>query len=189
MDFRIHIPEPILFSPLKHYLPFIREFVNSRTLAINDPGLKELIREIKHIGTCVMDIYTGKLSQEDIFSEVLDFLKANNIREKENYKAWTGTDFNDYRLIPLSDTSQWTLKYHNQEARYVHIFPARSSPHSFRVKANTLKSAILYVMIIGKDYVSEDDLNEARALAGLSPVREVSDAEAVMEMIEILRNQ
>ena len=72
--------------------------------------------------------------------------------------------------------------------RYAHIFPARSSPHSFRIKANTIKSAILYVVLIGKDYVSEEDLNTARALAGLSPVKEVADAEAVTEMIEILRS-
>jgi len=51
-----------------------------------------------------------------------------------------------------------------------------------------MKSAILYLVLIGKDYVSEDDLNKARALAGLSPIRDVADAEAVTEMIEILRN-
>ena len=187
MNIVTNIPEPLLFNPLKHYLPFIRDFVNSRNLKINDPGLKELTRELKHIGTCVMDIYTGEFSQEKIFSEILEFLEINKLQEKEVYKGWTGTGFNDYRIFSLSDTSQWTLKYHNHVTRYVHIFPARSSPHSFRVKANTLKSAILYIIIFGKDYVSDDDLNAARALAGLSPVREVADAEAVTEMIEILR--
>jgi hypothetical protein len=111
----------------------------------------------------------------------------NKIEERGLYKSWAGMDFNDFRITTLSDSSLWTLKYHNHETRYVHIFPARSSPHSFRIKANTLKSAILYTILIGKDYVSEDDLNAARALAGLSPVREVADAEAVTEMIEILR--
>jgi hypothetical protein len=187
MNIESHIPEPLLFNPLKHYLPFIRNFVTNRTLNINDAGLKEFTRELKHLGTCVMDIYTGELTQEAIFNEVEDFLKKNNIHKKEFYKEWAGTDFNDYRIISLSDGSQWTLKFHNHETRYVHIFPARSSPHSFRIKANTLKSAILYITIIGKDYVSEDDLNAARALAGLSPVKEVADAEAVTEMIEILR--
>ncbi len=181
------LPEPILFNPLKHYLAFIREFVSSRTLTINNPRLKELTRELKHIGTCVMDIYTGVLTQEEIFKEVLDFLKTNDLKEKEAYKSWTGTDFDNYRIVALSDTSQWTLKYHDHETRYVHIFPARSSPHSFRIKANTLKSAILYIIIFGKDFVSDDDLNAARALMGLSPVKEVADAEAVTEMIEILR--
>jgi len=187
MDFGIFIPEPIMFNPLKHYLPFIREFVSSRTLAINDPGLKELTRELKHIGTCVMDIYTGELSLKNIFTEIIEFLETNDLKDNEVYKAWTGIDFDDFKIMTLSDASQWTLKYHNHETRYVHIFPARSSPLSFRVKANTLKSAILYIIIFGKDYVSDDDLNASRALAGLSPVREVADAEAVMEMIEILR--
>ena len=152
-----------------------------------DPGLKELTRELKHLGTCVMDIYTGELSQENIFREITEFLRTNNIRAKELYKVWAGTGFNDFRIISLSDDSQWTLKFHNHETHFVHIFPARSSPHSFRIKANTLKSAILYIIVIGKDYVSDDDLNAARALAGLSPVKEVADAEAVTEMIEILR--
>jgi DNA-binding ferritin-like protein (Dps family) len=183
------LTEPILFNPLKHYLGFIREFVSNRTLTINDPRLKELTRELKHIGTCVMDIYSGNLSQEGILKEILEFLEANNLKEKESYKSWTGTDFDNFKIVTLSDSSQWTLKYHNHETRYVHIFPARSSPHSFRIKANTLKSAILYIIIFGKNYVSDDDLNAARALMGLSPVKEVADAEAVTEMIEILRNR
>jgi hypothetical protein len=163
--------------------------VNSRNLTINDPGLKELTRELKHIGTCVMDIYTGEFSQEKVFKEIKEFLRIKHLQEREVYKGWAGTGFNDYRIVSLSDTSQWTLKYHNHETRYVHIFPARSSPHSFRIKANTLKSAILYIIIFGKNYVSDDDLNAARALMGLSPVKEVADAEAVTEMIEILRNR
>ena len=187
MDLTVQIPEPLLFNPLKHYLPFIREFTSNRTITINDPGLKDLTRELKHIGTCVMDIYKGSLPQVTIFKEIIEFLKINDLRAKEPFKAWAGIDFDDYRIIPLSDTSQWTLKYHDHETRYVHIFPARSSPHSFRIKANTLKSAILYIIIFGKDFVSDDDLNAARALAGLSPVRETADAEAVTEMIEILR--
>jgi hypothetical protein len=187
MEMGVQIPEPLLFNPLKHYLPFIRDLVSNHFLNINDPRLKKLTRELKHLGTCVMDIYTGELSQETIFMEIEEFLKINNIQKKENYREWAGTDFNDYRIISLSDSSQWTMKYHNNETRYVHIFPARSSPHTFRTKANTLKSAILYIIIIGKDYVTEDDLNAARALAGLSPVKEVADAEAVTEMIEILR--
>lgn len=154
---------------------------------IKDSGLNEVTRELKHLGNSVMDIYTGGMSQDTIFREIGEFLATNKIEEKDVYKRWAGSGFNDFRVISLSDGSQWTLKYHDSETRYIHIFPARSSPHSFRVKANTLKSAILYIIHIGKDYVTEDDLNTSRALAGLSPVKEVAEAEAVIEMIEILR--
>lgn len=182
-----HIPEPILFNPLKHYLPFIRDFISYYLSDSLQPEIKNLIREVKHIGTSVMDIYTGRLSQEMIFGEIEAFLRSNHLERREVYREWTGSDFSDFRIISLSDSSQWTLKFNNHEKRYVHIFPARSSPHTFRIKANTLKSAVLYIIVIGKDYVSEDDLNKARALAGLSPVRDVADTEAVTEMIEILR--
>jgi len=181
------IPEPLLFNPLKHYLPYIRDFINNYMPDTIKPELKNLTRELKHLGTCVMDIYTGELSQDSIFKEICEFLKTSEITVKEIYMKWVGIDFNDYKIISLSDGSQWTLKFHNNETRYVHIFPARSSPHTFRIKANTLKSAVLYIIMIGKDYVSEENLNKARALAGLSPIREVGDAEAVTEMIEILR--
>lgn len=187
VSFIADIPEPLLFNPLKHYLPFIRGFINSHLSDLKDPGLKELTRELKHLGTSVMDVYTGKMPPEKIFREIAEFLKENRIQKREAFKEWAGTGFNDFRIISLTDTSQWALKYHDNETRYVHIFPARSSPHSFRIKANTLKSAILYIILIGKDFITEDDLNTARALAGLSPVKEVADSEAVVEMIEILR--
>jgi hypothetical protein len=79
------------------------------------------------------------------------------------------------------------LKYHDNEKRFVHIFPARNSQHTFRVKANTLKSAILYNILIGKDFITGDDLNRVRTLLNLSPVKDTVDTEAVTEMIEILR--
>jgi hypothetical protein len=154
-----------------------------------DPGSKNLIKELKHLGTSVMDIYTGNLSQDEIFREVKEFLYSNQLAAKVHFADWAGTNYINFRIISLSDGSQWTMKYRDNDKRFVHLFPARLSPHTFRVKSNTLKSAILYLVLIGKDFVTEDDLNRARALTGLSPVREVADAEAVTEMIEILRNQ
>jgi hypothetical protein len=181
------IPEPVLFNPLKHHLGFIREFIDMRSEAEPMARKQEIMRELKHIGTSVMDIYTGNLTVNNICREVENFLTNKKLNEREVFAEWTGTNMADFKVIPLSDESQWILKYHDSEKRFAHIFPARSSPHTFRIKSNTLKSAILYVILIGKDFVTEDDLNKARALAGLSPVREVADTEAVAEMIEVLR--
>jgi len=182
------IPEPLIFNPLKHYLPFIRDFISFKISGQNVMDPKYLIKELKHLGTSVMDIYTGDLSQEKIFKEIKDILASKNLRSKEQYAAWVGTNFNNYKIISISDGSQWTLKYNDNVNRFVHLFPARLSPYTFRVKSNTLKSAILYLIFIGKDYVTEDDLNGARALTGLSPVKGVADTEAVTDMIEILRS-
>lgn len=179
------IPEPFQFNPLKHHLDFMREFISC------DPDgeySEDLIRQIKHTGTSVMDVYSGQLPVNEIIQQVRFFLGSEGHLSSTTFAEWTGIGFSDFRLTVLSDGSQWTLKYHQSNNRYVHLFPARSSPHTFRVKANTLKSAMLYMMKIGKDYITGEDLNSARALAGLSPVKEIAETEAISEMIEILRS-
>ena len=182
------IPEPVLFNPLKHHLGFIRDYVNTRTEVNNDSSDRDLIRELKHLGTSVMDVYSGAMSVSAICHEVICFLLDRDLLDKKPFSFWTGMKMDDYRVIPLSDESQWTLKYHKNNLRFVHIFPARNSRLSFRVKSNTLKSALLYHIKVGKDYITADDLNRVRPLLGLSPVKDAIDAEAIVEMIEILRD-
>jgi hypothetical protein len=187
MNIDYQIPEPILFNPIKHHLGFIKEFIN---LNIDKPNcdIQMLTRDLKHLGTSVMDIYTGSLSIRNICIEAEEFLKRKDILKKENYSVWTGTKMDCFRIILLSDGSQWTLKYHDNPQRFVHIFPSRNSQHTFRVKSNTLKSALIYNIIIGKDLVTGDDLNKVRPFLGLSPVKDAIDTEAILELIEILRD-
>jgi hypothetical protein len=135
-----------------------------------------------------MDIYTGSLSIRNICCETEEFLRGKGLLNIKAYEVWLGTDRDEYRLIGLSDGSLWTLKFHDDPDRFVHIFPARNSQHSFRVKSNTLKSALIYLIIIGKDLVTGEYLNYVRPLLNLSPVRNATDTEAILEMIEILRN-
>jgi hypothetical protein len=188
MEIDYKIPEPFQFNSLKHHLVFIKEFISLRLCEDKTPNIVCLVKELKHIGTSVMDVYSGSLTVKRIIDDINLFLKSNNLKTEEDYSRWTGKSFNDFRIISLSDTSQWMMKYQNKKNRYVHLFPARLSPHSFRVKANTLKSAIMYNIVIGKDYISRKDLNRARDIQGLSPVKDTTDAEAITEMIEILRD-
>lgn len=185
---KIPIPEPLVFNPLKHYLPFIRDFISDNILNTVAIDQTKFIRELKHLGTSVMDVYTGNLSQSAIFNEVLEFLSLRVLDSKDKFATWVGTGYNNFKVTSISDGSIWTLKFNEDKKRFVHLFPARSGPYTFRVKANTLKSAILYLVLIGKDYVTEEDLNKARALMGLPPVKVITDTEAVTEMIEVLRS-
>lgn len=189
MERQPEITEPFQFNPLKHHLDYIRHFILERSAEENAVDIRSLVRELKHIGTSVMDVYTGSLPVTKICIEVLRYLKSNGLDGYEGFSAWAGVKFSEFRILTLSDKSQWTLKYHNDKNRYVHLFPARLSPYTFRIKANTLKSAILYYIIIGKDFISRNDLNMARALLGLSPVRDPGETEAITEMIEILRKE
>jgi YD repeat-containing protein len=180
------IPEPFLFNPLKHHLGFIREFIFIEADESNT-DFKDCIKRLRHLGTSVMDVYTGGLSIRDNCSEVEEFLEKRSLLKRDSYSVWAGKKPDDFRIITLSDGSQWTLKYHDNENRFVHFFPARNSQHTFRVKASTLKSAILYNIKTGKDFITADDLNRIRELLGLSPVKDPLDTEAITEMIEILR--
>jgi len=186
MNTDYQIPEPFLFNPLKHHTGFIKEFINNY---INKSGsdIQVLTRELRHLGGSVMDIYKGSLSVRNICFETEEFLKQKDVFRRAVFFNWTGIKTDCYSIIPLSDSSQWTLKYNDNPQRFVHIFPARNSPHTFRVKSNTLKSALIYNIFIGKDLVTGDDLNKVRMLLSLSPVKNALDTEAILEMIEILR--
>jgi len=181
------IPEPFLFNPLKHHLGFIKEFLDLRTDNESNDDVKNLIKELKHLGTSVMDVYTGSISVNNVCREVRECLEKKDRLKKEPFSEWAGINMNDFRLITFPDGSQWTLKYFDNSLRYIHIFPARSSQYTFRVKSNTLKSAMIYCLLIGKDFITGDDLNKVRTLLNLSPVKDPVDSEAITEMIEILR--
>ncbi len=182
------IAEPFLLNPLKHHLGFIKEFINLRIDSESNDDIKNLIKELKHLGTSVMDIYTGLLSEFIICKEVEDFLVNKKIQQRELFSQWAGKNTTDFKIISLSDGSQWTLKLHSNPQRFVHLFPARNSQHTFRIKANTLKSAILYCIMIGKDFITVDDINKVRPLIGLSPIKDTVDTEAILEMIDFLRD-
>lgn len=181
------IPVPLLFNPLKHHLGFIRYFIEENSREHKIAGDGPVIKELKHIGGSVMDVYSGELKYTEICDELLCYLNTKKLADRSRFLNWAGDDPKDFRTIYLSDGSQWILKYYEHEQRFVHLFPARFSPHSFRIKANTLRSAILYQIFKGNDFITEENLNTARAIGGLSPVKDLFDTEAITEMIEILR--
>jgi len=187
MNTDYHIDEPFLFNPLKHHLGYIKDFINQK-IENPDSDITDSKREINHLGTSVMDVYKGKLSIHNIVKEVGVILKEKNLLESQLFSNWSGTDPKSFRILSLSDDSEWTIKYHDNRFRYVHLFPARNSQNTFRVKSNTLKSAMMYLILTGKDLVTANDLNQGRLMLGLSPVKDVVDVEAITEMIEILRN-
>lgn len=182
-----HIPEPFQFNPLKHHLGFIRKFISDKLSEEDTVDVRVLIKEVKHIGSSVMDVYTGNMEISEICREIKAYLESNDLDDPGRFSEWAGKGYSDFRVAEISDTSEWTLKFKNDKLRYVHVFPARNSPLSFRVKANTLMSAMLYYLLIGKDYISRRDLNEVRLMLGLSPVKSTLEADAIVRMVEVLR--
>ena len=75
MNLAIQIAQPVLFNPLKHHLGYIKDYIYHNSEYENDIKLTDIIRELKHLGTSVMDIYTGSLPVEIICNEVKDSLE------------------------------------------------------------------------------------------------------------------
>lgn len=183
----LNIPEPFQFNPLKHHLGYIRTYISGKLADEKNIDVKMLVKEVKHIGSSVMDVYTGDLEIPEICRQIKAYLESNGLNSLKSFSDWAGTGYNDFRVVWISDTSGWTLKFKEEPFRFVHIFPARMSPLSFRVKGNTLKSALLFYILVGRDYITGSDLNKVRSLIGLPPVKNALEAEAITKMIEVLR--
>jgi len=181
------IPVPFIFNPLKHHMGFITEFITLISEDESNSNIQDLTKRLKHLGKSVMDVYTGSLSVNDICKEAEEFLEQKNLTGRKNFFRWVGNNLINFKTIILSDGSQWTLKFHDNKLRFVHIFPARNSPLTIRAKGNTLKSAILYNLLIAKNFISGDDLNKVRAILHLSPIKSSVNTESITKMIEILR--
>lgn len=140
MEENCPIPPPINFNCWKHHAGFIKKQIES----VKDiKELEELNGYLLKIGESQMDLYLGRFSPSDISEQILSALYRIKTFEFEQYKNWLTKDGKDFQLVELKDNSVWTLRLNDDIGRYVHIHPGRYSPHTIRVKATTLKTAIL----------------------------------------------
>jgi len=181
---------PILFNALKHHMPTIKQFVS------NPPP--QWKNELVVIGHSLIDLYVGQMTVRQIVEETLHILHRIDIASLSQYEAWLRSA-GGYRIIQLTDTSQWTLRRSNANNRqYIHIHPARNSPFTLRIKSETLKTAIAYhclkfyqahynfPTIWGekKDYTTI--LNRVRREIDLSPIRKAERNGKLYWLIEHL---
>lgn len=133
-------------------------------------------------------MYAGPLDMAAIFDEIRIQLKVAGADTRASYEAYL-VQGGGYATIVLSDTSVWILRFAANKPEYVHLHPGRYSPHTFRVKAAALKTALAY-------WVSEqqglpkgnllEDLNALRAGLKLSPLRSVSESGHIREIMVLL---
>lgn len=126
--------DQIRFNPLKHHADHICHYIETH-------AWHDWTRQIEMLGNSVIDIYTGKLTVSQVADEVMGHLKAEGKEDKETYAAWVEAH-HGYRICMLSDSSQWVLRHSALPGAHVHIHPGRQSPHTLRMSANTLKTAI-----------------------------------------------
>ncbi|CAM3564136.1 hypothetical protein POKO110462_09395 [Pontibacter korlensis] len=178
------LPEPILFHPLKHHLGYIKEFVYE---GLQMPE-QELMKYFRRIGGSQLDLYIGTLSPLQISEEVILYLQAQHVHQAESFNSFLAPI--GYRICTLSDNSAWTLRWGVHAKRHVHLHPGRYSPHTLRVKANHLNTAIA-VAIAGLKYgqpLSLELLNQARAdWLELPPVIGYTSEEGLGKIIALMQ--
>jgi len=140
MEENHHILPPINFNCWKHHAGFIKKQIES---VKETKELDHLKVYLLKIGESQMDLYFGCHSPADISEQTLNYLRNKKIFSFDQYQDWLTKDRKDFQLIELKDKSIWTLRLGEEITRYVHIHPGRNSPHTIRVKATTLKTAIL----------------------------------------------
>lgn len=188
MSLGTDIPYPINFNPLKHHLGCIRNFASS-TGNISENSLKrETIPLLKHIGNSVADIYTGEMSIPDIVSNLDKIILKEKISTRKRFAEWMEETRSGYRKITLSDESGWVIKYLSDKKRYLHIFPGRNIKHTTRSRGNSLKTAILYVILFDKGDIILSDLNAVRKMLSLSPLAGTGSAGSIINCIRLIQD-
>lgn len=180
---------PVMFNRLKHHAGYIRHFINSLDLSACEQ-VNSLSGELNAIGKSQMDLYTGGLMPRTIAGEITGYLKDARLIGREDYLSWLHGAKHKYREITLSDGSVWVLLPGVETERHVHIHPGRYSPHSIRVRSETLKTAIAaicYSRQHGRPSHDTGTVNEARTkLLGLSPIRDIERGKGIGKLIGIL---
>lgn len=171
----------ILFNALKHHRRYIRE----QAMAAGPAAFTQLI---KVLGNSQMDVYYGMLNLPVLYQEVIVHINNAGITDEETYYKWL-EEHNGYIEITLSDTSRWILLPGNEPGKYIHLHPARYSPHSMRVKATILKTALACMVYLPEDILPDiRTLNQVRKdVLQLSPVKDLVQCEHLWKVLRMLK--
>jgi hypothetical protein len=183
------VPPPILFNAWKHHAGALRQRIADVRAAGMD-ALDTLPAKLLVMGTELMDVYTGVLSPAEIGAATVAALRAEHRLDWANYGPWL-EDGGGYRVLTLpADASCWVLRLGEEGGRYVHVHPGRRTPHTRRVRANVLRTAVLvlaHVAVHGGDPLDVALLNCVRQqFLGLAPIKELTGNEGLRGMIVLL---
>ncbi len=173
--------EYFLFHHFKHHLQSLRAWVTAHADNVSD----ETIRTIKSLGSSQLDMYCGNLTVDEIIQQGAAFLQQQGIDNVAQFAEWVG---NSYKLFTLTDGSSFTMRY-IENIKPAHIHPSRHALGTVRIKANALKTAVLYVIAYGNNPLDIAALNALRVqYLGLSPVAGKHGIEEIEKAMRLLIN-
>jgi hypothetical protein len=183
------IPPPIKFNCWKHHAIFIKKELKSFK---SEAQINQLQSVLLKIGESQMDFYHGFYSPEEIANQTIKQLVFFSIKNSNDYKRWLYMNGKEYNTVTFKDKSIWTLRSGDEEKRFVHIHPGRYSPHTVRVKALTLKTAICVFAFAEIKSVTEFDIdliNEARKMClKASPLKSINRETGLGKLLTLLKS-
>lgn len=173
----VEIPLPVTYNPYKHHFRFLLAAVKEWRM---NPWQKAET-DFLSIGSNLIDFYLGTLSVEEVVDETIEIFKALGIDNRTGFMQWL--DPPRWKKIILSDGSEWLIKAGNDAERYIHIHPAKYSPHTIRVRAVTLKTVLaLEIERIKMQETAQQNLEPVNRIRyqilGLSPVKSLRKSES-----------
>jgi hypothetical protein len=172
----------------KHHAGWIRWRVGQAVTG-GRAGVEGLPAELAVVGSRLMDLYTGTLTPAEIAADVFAQLRDACRLEYAPLAGWLNAR-DHFALLDLADGSRWTVCLGPPDGRYLHLHPGRWVPHTVRVAANTLKSAVVAVAharLTGDDPADLAVANEARRrYLGLPPVRGLAGDSGLGAVIDLL---
>jgi hypothetical protein len=183
------VPPPVLFNAYKHHAGALRRVIAEASQG-GEPALADLATRLVVIGTELMDLYTGELSPAAVAERVLASLNQQDRLQLEPYKAWL-REQGGYGVLTLEeDTSCWVLRLGDEKGRYVHVHPARWKPHTRRVRANVLKTAVMVLAYVGAHCGAATDVKSVNAVRrhylALPPVKALAGDQGLTAVIDLL---
>jgi hypothetical protein len=186
----LELPVPVLFSTWKHHAGTLRQCI-ANIAAVGEPALAALPEQLLVLGTELMDLYTGFLTPAEIGRKVTEMLRTEGRLEWSAYKPWVEEN-GGYRVLTFAeDTSQWVLRAGEEGGLYVHLHPGRWTPHTRRVRANVLKTAVMVLAcaaVRGGDPRDVRFINSVRTTyLGLAPMRELVGDQGLGVVLDLLQ--
>ncbi|MBI1918517.1 MAG: hypothetical protein HYS12_27815 [Planctomycetes bacterium] len=187
----MELPFPVLFNTWKHHAAALRHRIGEFVCG-GEAALQSLADELIVIGAKLMDLYTGAYSPAEIGRLVLEQLGRDGCLDLEPFRNWVQTE-GGYRILTLPDDSAWVLRLGDEDDRYVHVHPGRWVPHTRRVRANVLKTAVMVLAVASVrsgDPMERTLVNRVRQeYLGLAPFgRDLDGEQGLGEVIDLLRS-
>ena len=183
------IDNPFVFNCWKHHRGYVRCRIKEYAAA-GERAFIQLRNELKLIGESQTDFYFGNLAPKKIANEIYTLLERENKIKIEDYKKWLNSEKLPYRIIKISDGSDWTLRLGLNKKKYIHFHPGRYSVFTLRIKASTLKTAITASIWSNIFHVQAEDIrtvNRSRVrLLSLPPVKNLSVNKNILRVINLL---